>query len=77
MNKDYGTFRASKKFMDSLKLKQKTIHEELCRRAGYRVQKPSLVSVQRYLSLELRRKTLYFNLKNWEKAINETKKIQK
>jgi len=77
MSNDYGTFRASKRFTDSIKTKQRTIHEELCRRAGYRVPVPSLVSVQRYLAMELSRKTLSFNLRDWEKAVNATNKIIK
>jgi len=74
MSRDYGTFRASRKLMDSIKVKQRNIQIELSRKAGYRVPMPSLVSVQRYLALELRSPTLSFNLKDWEKAVNEIKK---
>ena len=74
MSKDYGTFKASRKFMESVKTKKRTIHTELCRKAGYRVPIPSDVAVQRYLALELNKKTLSFNLKDWEKAVNGFKK---
>jgi len=74
MSNDYGTFRASRIFMDSIKVKQRNIQIELSRRAGYRVPLPSLVAVQRYLALELKSPTLSFNIRDWEKAVNETKK---
>ena len=71
---DYGTFRASRKFMDSIKIKQRNIQMELSRRAGYQVPLPSLVEVQRYLAMELKSQTLTFNLKDWEQVVNGKKK---
>jgi len=70
MNNEYGTFKASRSFMDSIKTKQKNIQLELSRRAGYRVPLPPLVIVQRYLAFELGAPNVTFNIKQWEKVVN-------
>jgi len=69
--KDYGIFRASKRFMNSVEIKRRNIQIELSRTAGHRVPMPPKVSVQRYMALELSRSNMRFNIKDWEAVVNE------